>query len=270
MFRFRSFNRVVVAATLILSGATLATAASTVPAGATGTALTFDCGTGFAISSTGNGGTVTVTVGTSCTGFNLNGLNGVPPAGSATLNGSYVPTMQQIPVAPGDVIVYTAPVSGSGRDALSFQAGQNPGDGLTISFPVPTGSLTDNGDGTMTVTYTGAIVGFMLPSGSVCAEVMPAMPPADTEFIFTPQGPAGASLAASPAIISVGTVVLTMTSPDPTPLTAGAYQTCMYQALSGPGGMLLSSLAISIGQVTPTTVPTTVPTTDPVTPTFTG
>ena len=270
MFRFRSLNRVVVAATLILSGVTLATAASTVPAGATGTALTFDCGTGFAGASTGNGGTVTLTVGTSCTGFNLNGLNGVPPTGSATLNGSYVPPMQQIPVSPGDVIIYTAPVSGAGRDALSFQAGQNPGDGVTISFPVPTGSLTDNQDGTMTVTYTGAIIGFMLPSGSVCAEVMPAMPPADTEFIFTPQGPSGAALAASPAIISVGTMVLTMANPDPTPLAAGQYQTCLYQSLGGAGGALLSSLAISIGQVSPTTAPTTAPVTDPIRPSFTG
>ena len=264
MFRFRSVSRLIAATTLIISGAAVATVASTAPAGAVNGALTFNCGAGYSGAAVANGAAVTVTVGTSCTNFSFGGINGAPPQGSATLNGSYVPPSQQIPVIQGDSIVFTAPASGSGRDALTFMAGQNPGDGVVISYPVPSGSLTDNGNGTMTVTYSGSIIGFLFPSGSTCAD--PSVGSANADFIFSPQAPAGGQLAASPAVIAVGTPLMGMGGPTPIPVTAGAYQACLYESLGSPGGALLSSLAVTIGQVTPTTVPTP----DPIAPAFTG
>ena len=264
MFRFRSVSRLIAATTLIISGVAVATVTSTVPAGAVNGALTFNCGTGYSNAAVANGATVTVTVGTSCTGFLFGGINGTAPQGSATLNGSYVPPSQLITVAQGNTIVFTAPASGSGVDALTFMAGQNPGNGVVISYPVPTGSLTDNGNGTMTVTYSGSIVGFLLPSGSVCAAFL-TVRPNNFNYILAPDAPPGGQLAASPAVIAVGTPLMGMGDPTPVPVTAGAYEACLYESV-GPGGQLLSSLAVTIGTVTPTTAPSG----DPVAPAFTG
>jgi hypothetical protein len=258
MFCFRSVSRLIAATTLVISGAAVATVVSTVPAGAVNNALTFNCGTGYSSATVANGATVTVTVGTSCTGFTFGGINGAAPQGSARLNGSDVPPSQLIPVVQGNTIVFTAPASGSGEDALTFVAGQNPGDGVVISYPAPTGSLTDNGNGTMTVTYSGSIVGFLLPSGSVCAASL-AVRPSNFNYILATDAPPGGQLAASPAVIAVGTPLMGMGDPTPVPVTAGAYQACLYESV-GPGGPLLSSLAVTIGQVTP----------DPIAPSFTG
>ena len=262
MFCFRSVSRLIAATTLVISGAAVATVTSTVPAGAVNSALTFNCGTGYSSAAVANSATVTVTVGTSCTGFTFGGINGAAPQGTATLNGSYVPPSQLISVVQGNTIVFTAPASGSGEDALTFMAGQNPGDGVVISYPAPSGSLTDNGDGTMTVTYAGSVLGYLLQSGSTCAD---GPQQSGTQFIFTPAGPAGASLAASPAVIEVGTTLFTPGSPQPAPVTAGSYQACLYSG--GQDATLLSSLAVTIGEVVPTT---TVPAGDPVVPAFTG
>lgn len=264
MIRFQSLRRLLAAATLILSGVAVVSVASMAPAGAVNETLTFNCGTGYASASLSNSATLTVTVGTACTGFTFAGLNGASPQGTAALNGNPVVASQFTNVVQGNTIVYTAPASGSGEVALTFSAGQSPGDGIVISFPQPTGSLTDNGNGTMTVTYAGSVVGFLFPSGSICAD--PLTDPSKASFVLSPMAPPGGQLAASPAVIAVGTPLLGLVDSTPIPVTAGSYQACLYETTGGADEPLLSSLAIKLGEVAPAPAPTP----DPITPTFTG
>ena len=265
MFCFRSVSRLIAATTLVISSVALLTVVSNSSAGAANAVLTFNCGSSYVEPTVNNSETVTITVGTSCTAVNFSGINGAPVEGSATLNGTTPMVGSQLTsVSQGDTIIYTAPASGSGTDAFTFSSGQNPGNGVVISFPSPSGTLTDNGDGTMTVTYAGSVLGYLLQSGSTCADPFASLP-SSTQFIFTPLGPAGASLAASPAVIEVGTTLFKPGGPQPAPVTAGSYQACLYSG--GQVGALLSSLAVTIGEVVPTT---TVPAGDPVVPAFTG
>ena len=260
---FRTSSRIAAAAALLFATVAIATVASTSTAGAANTNVTADCSTSGSIQSINNSDTLTITVGAGCGAVVVMDIAG----GTA----EWVPTFPLTQGSPigglsqGNTIIYTAPASGSGSAAIGFMATaqDRPAITFTINFPMPSGSLTDNGNGTMTVTYSGSIIGFLLPSGSVCAASL-TVGPSNYNYILAPDAPPGGQLAASPAVIAVGTPLMAA-GPTPVPVTAGNYQACLYEGV-GPGGPLLSSLAVAIGTVTPTTAPSG----DPVAPAFTG
>lgn len=156
--------------------------------------------------------------------------------------------------------------------------------GATFAFAAPTGaevnslvvpatgSIVDNGDGTVNVSYSGEVVLFLQAAGSVCAADLSAPP----QFVYvsdsgSPPGPA--PLPASPYVLSASTSMYRSGSGgiqgNVEPVTAGNYQACMFDILASSQ---LASVAVSIGQAAPTTTTTTTtaPGTDPVAPAFTG
>ena len=256
---FRFLGRMVVAATLVAASAGVLAAT---PAGAANTNLTEDCSTPNQGATINNSDTLTISISGSNCGFAiLMGFMG-PAVGSATLNGSPMTSNAMYGVADGDVIVYTAPASGSGSDVMGFSPSlmSPPNVQISISFPPTTGSMVDNGDGTMTVTFSGPNMFVMfLSAGSSCPTLQNGPTPGAIGS-FGPNGPH--ALGASPALIQVGT-----SSMQGSALAAGNYQACLYLDPS-VGDSAAQSLAVTIGQVAPTT--TTTAGGDPVTPAFTG
>ena len=150
-----------------------------------------------------------------------------------------------------------------------------------------TGSMVNNGDGTMTLTWATPSQGDnvalnFFASGTTCPENaspfgspmyltgttqnMPPMPPGSSE---------PAVLTASPTVLSVGTTVNewgAMTAGSGA-ITAGSYVACLYLGLLGGP---VQSLEITFGVAAATTTTTTTTTIaggasgDPVTPAFTG
>lgn len=138
---------------------------------------------------------------------------------------------------------------------------------------VATGSLADDGNGGLLVTYSpspGA------PSNGINLEVYPSNSScgtySDTLAVISsdPQAPADAQIAASPATLVVGSIgfALQQGAQQPFTLANSEYLFC----LLGETGNLLVSLTMTIGQATPTTTTTTTtaPAADPVAPAFTG
>ena len=262
MSRLSRLGRLAAAATLAVSTVAVFSAA---PAGATNTNAIQNCATGSASISIDNGDTYTITIPASTCGYADFALGS---DGSATLNGSPMTLGANDSVSAGATIVYTAPASGSGSATFQFFAalGQAPVSSLNISFPAATGSLADNGDGTVNVSYSGEVVLFLLTSGSVCPADL-SMPP---QFIYVSDSgahPGPAPLPASPFVLSASTTMYRAGSGGPGNVelvAAGSYQACMYDIMANAQ---LASTAVSIGQAAPTTTTTTV---TPVTPAFTG
>ncbi len=140
---------------------------------------------------------------------------------------------------------------------------------------VATGSLADNGNGGLVVTYSPSpgtqFDGINLevyPSTANCGS------PNDILAVVSsdPQAPAASQIAASPATLVVGSTGYTLQQGAQQPFTFAnsAYLFC----LRGSQGVLLDSLTMTIGQATPTTTvaptTTTAPAADPVAPSFTG
>lgn len=152
---------------------------------------------------------------------------------------------------------------------------------------VATGSMVDNGDGTMTLTWAtpsqgDAVALNFFASGTTCptnanpfgspmyltgtTNSMPPLPPGSSQ---------PAVLTASPTLLSVGTTVNewgAMTAGDGE-ITAGSYVACLYLSLAQPGPA--QTLEITFGVAAPTTTTTITTTTsapaaDPVAPAFTG
>ena len=138
---------------------------------------------------------------------------------------------------------------------------------------VVTGSLADDGNGGLLVTYSPSPG---TPSNGINLEVYPSTSScgtfADTLAAISsdPQAPAEAQIAASPATLVVGSsgYALQQGASQPFTLTNSDYLFCLY----GNSGNLLQSLTMTIGQATPTTTTTTTtaPAVDPVAPSFTG
>ena len=256
---FRRLGRMLAAASLITASAGVLAAS---PAGATNTPLTIDCATQYMNTTIGNSDTITITIsGSNCHFAILLGTMG-PALGTATLNGSPMTSGTPIGVANGDVIIYTAPASGSGNEVIGFPPNSSspPAAQLSISFPPTTGSMVDNGDGTMTVTYSGTNMFVMFLTGGSSCPTLQNGPTPGAIGSFGPNGPH--AIGASPAIIQVGT-----SSMQGSALAAGNYEACLYLD-PGIGHSAAQSLAVTIGQVAPTT--TTTAGGGSVTPAFTG
>jgi len=261
MFRSTRLGRLAAAAVLVASGATVALVA---PAGAVNTPITIDCTQQYTETYVENSDTLTVTISGSSCGNVIFDNFGPGLYGTATLNNVALTAGNPVAVANGDVIIFTAPASGGGRNSFSFWPNLGsppPVASLGISFPTPSGSIVDNGNGTATVTYSGNVFITLLSAGSTCAD--PYVGSASYEYMLSGENPPQAALAASPALIEAGTMA--MTNGGPAAIAAGTYQACIYP---GNGGALLSGLEVNIGQVAPTT--TTTSGTDPVVPAFTG
>jgi hypothetical protein len=262
MNRISRLGRLAAAAVLVASGATVALTST---AGAANTPITINCSQQQTSATINNSDTLTVTISGSSCGFVIFDNFGPGLYGTATVNGFPLTAGNPVAVANGAVLVYTAPASGSGSNSFSFWPNLQappPIAYLNISFPLPSGSIVDNGNGTATATYTGDVDLYLLTAGSTCPD--PQSGNLNSVYILSTQNPPQQALAASPALIQVGTPA--MTGNGPRTIAAGAYQACMYPGV--PAGALLSGLEVNIGQVAPTT--TTTSGTDPVVPAFTG
>jgi len=152
-----------------------------------------------------------------------------------------------------------------------------------------TGSMVNNGDGTMTLTWATPSQGDnvslnFFASGTACPQMaspfgspmyvtgttqaMPPMPPGSSQ---------PAVLTASPTVLSVGTTVNEWgaMTPGRGAITAGSYVACLYLGLLG-GPVQSLEITFGVAAATTTTTTTTAPSTTttaastPVTPAFTG
>jgi hypothetical protein len=149
-----------------------------------------------------------------------------------------------------------------------------------VSSAQPSGSLTDNGDNTVTLNYDGGdapwVLVFLAP-GTACPTGTVPFPDVYPIAEYATGEPV---LGLAPVLIDEGVSVLDFSGglePVETLLPAGDYQLCLY-AIGGSGVALvyITALAASIGAPEPTTTTTVAPTTttvpaaEPVTPRYTG
>jgi hypothetical protein len=158
--------------------------------------------------------------------------------------------------------------------------------GVSGAQPAPTGSLTDNGNGTATMTFddeTASALSLLVfnPSGTPCPT--PLSGPVTfsdvlegADYIRTNQGQGGSET----LTIQPGLEVLT-SSEAPDVLPAGEYELCLYWGTGGsPVVQFLDGLAATISEApdpstststtaAPTTT-TTAPAVEPATPRYTG
>jgi len=157
--------------------------------------------------------------------------------------------------------------------------------GVSGAQPVPTGSLTDNGNGTATMTFDddggGALyVLVFFPSGTTCQTgdliTVPDLLQLGAEYFAVGEDTGPATLTIEP-----GLEVLT-SSEAPADLPAGEYELCLYWGtpFAGPVVSFLDGLAATISEApdpstststtaAPTTT-TTAPAVEPATPRYTG
>ena len=143
-----------------------------------------------------------------------------------------------------------------------------------------TGSMVDNGDGSMTVTWTASAPGDSVlinfyPSGATCPQMADGV-----NVSFTIEGGTGVSavpkLGASPTLLSAGSSVRPWPPIAPMQIPAGPRVACLYGRDAQNLAPLLQSLSITFAAVAPTTTTTTTTTIaggasgDSVTPAFTG
>lgn len=266
---FRTLGRIAAAVALLLATVAIATVATNSTAGAANTNVTANCSTAPAIQTINNSDTLTITVGAGCNAVILTASGG----GSAVWTQAPLTLQQGSPIgglSQGYTIVYTAPASGSGSAAIGFMANAQspPAITFTINFPASAprnDSLTDNGNGSMTITYDPTSPNenmwvSIFPSGTTCASV-PASPTGRV-YVLTPDAPYS-PIGASPVVVAAGSPAMTGVSPGSATIAAGSYQACMYFSLNGQG-TLVQALPITFSEVAPT------PTPDPIAPSFTG
>lgn len=272
----RTFGRIAAAAALLLATVAVATVATNATAGAANTNVTADCNASGSVESINNNDTLTITVGAGCGAVIVMDNAG----GTTRWDQMFMNIGQGAPLGglpQGDTITYTAPASGSGSASIGFMASAQsmpPAITFTINFPAQappaprSDSLVDNGDGSMTVTYSPAtqpssVWVSLFPSGTTCN---PGGVPTGRLFLLGPDIPYN-PLSSSPAVVAAGTGAMTGAQPyGATTIAAGSYQACMYFN-SGQQTTLEQSLAVTLGVLTPTT---TAPAGDPVVPAFTG
>lgn len=252
-------GRVFAAAALIISGVAIASVTSNSVAGAANTSITVDCSpTANTPVAVNNGDTVTITVGTGCAQVLLDMFGS---GGTATAGGFPLSAGAPVGVAPGDTVVYTAPNSGDGQDGITFLVGGAPSSRVIISFPPPTGSMVDQGNGSMVVTYTGEVLVILFPNGTTC----PSPYQGQTASYYLDSNIGGASaMAASPATITAGTNAMGPMGPQAIPIAANIYEACLYFQ-GNATTTLQQALTVTLGQVTPSPDPDA-----PVNPSFTG
>jgi hypothetical protein len=256
MNRISRLGRLAAAAVLVASGATVAL---TAPAGAANTPINYDCLAQYTSENVENSDTVTITMTTSSCRWVVF-LNQSGASGTATLN-SVPLTGTPVALSNGDVIVYTAPASGSGTDQIGFppNAQSAPAQQINITFPSPSVQMVDNGDGSMTVTYVGNFSILLYAEGTTCPDPMSFnLPKLFTIFATGPY-----ALSASPAVVTVGTPAISGSGGAGT-ITAGTYQACSYL-----GPQFVQALTVGLGVVVPTTT-TAAASGDLVVPAFTG
>ena len=275
---FRTLGRIAAAASLLFATVAIATVASSSTAGAANTNVTADCSTAPAIQSINNNDTLTITVGAGCGAVIVMDNAG----GTVRWDQMFMYISQGAPTGglqQGDTITYTAPASGSGSAAIGFMANAQAPPAITFSvnFPVPApptprnDSLTDNGDGSLTVNYSPVTLPEIISlnlfaSGTTCD---PTGNPANRLFgISSSSSQALPVLAASPAVLSAGSPMRSgwANTTAASTLVAGSYQACLYYYNGQQSNVLVQSLAVTIGSITPTTAPSG----DPVAPAFTG
>lgn len=267
---FRTFGRIAAAAALVASSAAITTFASTAPVGAANTNLNVSCSIDPPDQTIDNSDTITITMGTGCTQVVL----GNPALGTLTVNGFPATPGNPLGVQQGDTVIYTAPASGSGIDFIFFMINFNPAQNLAITFPTPAprnDSLTDNGDGSMTIAYSPLTGGQSIwvafyASGSNCPGTPPPPPFTGRLFLLAPDTPYN-PIGASPVTVTADFPAMTGAAPyAATTIPAGSYEACMYYSPGQGPSSLTEALAITL---TSGTSPTTTPST-PVTPTITG
>jgi hypothetical protein len=146
----------------------------------------------------------------------------------------------------------------------------------------PTGSLVNNGDGTVTLTYANIdsnnnkdVYVIFAAANSTCAASVYEMVNGTTLIISTNNFGAGVTTTASPMLIQAGNAVVSFpgfpTSPTAvlSTLPAGEYQTCLYANTDDPESetpyVLISSAALAISAA-----PAPAPAPEPVVPAYTG
>jgi len=271
----RTFGRIAAAVALLVATVAIATVATNSTAGAANTNITANCSGSGSTQVINNGDTITFTVGAGCGATIL--MTGSGASGSATAAG--FPLNTGAPsggLVNGDTVIFQAPNSGSGSMSVGFMANAQSPPAITynISYPIPAprnDSMTDNGDGSLTVTYSPvvspeAVFLNLFAPGTTCD---PIGNPTNRLFgisNFSNQGlPV---LSASPAVLSAGSPMRSgwANTTVASTLTAGSYQACLYYYNGNQQNTLVQSLAVTIGTVTPTTAPAG----DPVAPAFTG
>ena len=268
----RTFGRIAAAIALLLATVAVATVATNSAAGAANTNETANCSATGSSLTINNSDTITFTMGSGCGAVIL--MSGLGTQGTATALG--FPLSTGAPsggLVLGDTVVFTAPGSGSGNMSIGFMANAQSPPAITYNLAYPTpaprnDTLVDNGDGSMTVTYSPAtqpasVWVSLFPSGTTCS---PGGVPTGRLYLLGPAIPSN-PFTSSPAVVSAGTGAMTGTQPyGATTIAAGSYQACMYYN-SGQQTVLEQSLAVTLGVVTPTT---TAPAGDPVAPAFAG
>lgn len=152
--------------------------------------------------------------------------------------------------------------------------------GVSGAALLPTGSLTDNGNGTATMTFDddgGGATYFLVffPSGTTCqtGDLIPVsnlLPGAEYLAASATTGPATLTIEPGLEVFDV--------AGDPADLPAGEFQLCLYWGTtSAPVVSFLDDLAADIFTPEPTTTTTVAPTTtttapaaEPATPRYTG
>lgn len=169
---------------------------------------------------------------------------------------------------------------------LSAQSG-DPGGEVGPAAGDISASVVDNGDGTMTLTYSNVdleagefVVVFLFAAGSTCpADADTAANDPTQPFVLTNSN--DLPLPPSPVVIGPGTPAYKLEFPSfvSATITPADYEVCLYFPSDESGiASLQQSLAVSLQEPAPTTTTTVAPTTTttappapkPVTPAFTG
>lgn len=145
--------------------------------------------------------------------------------------------------------------------------------GATPAGAVATASVTDNGNGSITVTYAGIggsdhVLVFWRDAALTC----PSTPGAIIPFLYVLGTDTPQAIPSSPAVLNAGTNVLNNSSPNPTPLPDGNYRVCVYVVdyANQANDALVAQVAATIGNPTPPAPPTTPGNTPQVPPAYTG
>lgn len=250
--RFPKPLRLIIPLLLLVSSGMLGNS----PASAANATFSVDCSTSNRLRpNIANGETVTITVaGNACSSITF---SPIPTPGhlfgTLTVDGTPVAPGGGSLVSQGSTVVYTAPGSGSDYDYIYFSGSGPLGEEFAISFPVVSGAFVDNGDGTVTVTFVGAVRMGAFPQGSSC----PSASQANNYYtvlntLRANESPIGATSPYTQAA-------------DPARVPAGVYEGCLYYPYVTDA--VIQSGPIYIGISAPTT---TVPSADPVTPAFAG
>lgn len=124
--------------------------------------------------------------------------------------------------------------------------------GATPAGALATASVVDNGNGSITVTYAGAVAGqqghnvvvaFRDPSTTCALNFNPYV------YVMDALGTSNAPLASSPAVVTAGTLAGPAGSPNPVPIVDGIYRVCVivYDYSNQQNDSVVGDLVVTIG-----------------------